>query len=72
MIAVPTTAGTGSEVSRAAVITDQEARVKRVIFHPLMLPGVVISDHPIVEYMPLYKGSKGEVVTQLVARWVVA
>jgi alcohol dehydrogenase class IV len=44
VVAVPTTAGTGSEVGRAAVITDQRALVKRIIFHPGMLPGQVILD----------------------------
>ena len=44
VVAVPTTAGTGSEVGRAAVITDQRAQVKRIIFHPGMLPGQVILD----------------------------
>ncbi len=44
IVAVPTTAGTGSEVGRASVITDEENHVKRIIFHPLMLPSVVILD----------------------------
>ncbi|GMR17004.1 MAG: iron-containing alcohol dehydrogenase [Gammaproteobacteria bacterium] len=44
IIAVPTTAGTGSEVGRAGVIGDPETHVKKVIFHPKMLPAVVISD----------------------------
>ena len=52
LIAVPTTAGTGSEVGRAAVITDQEARVKRVIFHPLMLPRRVILDPELTVGLP--------------------
>ena len=43
-IAVPTTAGTGSEVGRASVILDEETHVKKIIFHPRMLPAVVISD----------------------------
>jgi len=44
IVAIPTTAGTGSEVGRAAVVTDQGSREKKIIFHPLMLPKVVISD----------------------------
>ena len=38
VIAVPTTAGTGSEVGRAAVDPDEEAEVKKIIFHPRMMP----------------------------------
>jgi alcohol dehydrogenase class IV len=44
VIAVPTTAGTGSEVGRASVIKDEAARVKRIVFHPRMLPALVIAD----------------------------
>jgi len=44
IIAIPTTAGTGSEVGRASVITDEQAHVKRIIFHPKMLPSIVILD----------------------------
>jgi alcohol dehydrogenase class IV len=44
VIAVPTTAGTGSEVGRAAVITDEVEHVKRIIFHPRMMPAEVIAD----------------------------
>lgn len=44
VVAVPTTAGTGSEVGRASVITDEAAHVKRIIFHPRMLPAIVILD----------------------------
>ena len=44
IIAVPTTAGTGSEVGRASVILDESAHVKKIIFHPKMQPAVVISD----------------------------
>ena len=43
-IAVPTTAGTGSEVGRASVILDEDTHVKKIIFHPKMQPAVVISD----------------------------
>ena len=44
VVAVPTTAGTGSEVGRAAVITNEATHEKKIIFHPKMLPGIVISD----------------------------
>src|SRR5262249_34806421 len=44
IIAVPTTAGTGSEVGRAGVVTDTSAHVKKIIFHPKMMPSVVICD----------------------------
>jgi alcohol dehydrogenase class IV len=44
VVAVPTTAGTGSEVGRASVVTDPADHTKKIIFHPLMLPKVVIAD----------------------------
>ena len=44
VVAVPTTAGTGSEVGRAGVILDEAAGVKKIIFHPGMLPAIVILD----------------------------
>ena len=44
VVAIPTTAGTGSEVGRASVITDPVHQVKKIIFHPNMLPKVVILD----------------------------
>lgn len=51
-IAVPTTAGTGSEVGRAGVITNSETHVKKVIFHPKILPSVVIADPELTVGMP--------------------
>ena len=51
-VAVPTTAGTGSEVGRAAVITDQAARRKRIIFHPRMTPAAVIADPALTTGLP--------------------
>ncbi len=44
VIAIPTTAGTGSEVGRASVITDTDHKVKKIVFHPNMLPQQVILD----------------------------
>jgi len=52
IIAVPTTAGTGSEVGRAGVVTDSRAHVKKVIFHPRMIPSVVICDAELTVGMP--------------------
>lgn len=52
VVAVPTTAGTGSEVGRASVITDEDARVKRIIFHPKMLPAAVILDPELIVGLP--------------------
>ncbi len=43
-VAVPTTAGTGSEVGRVSVITDEETHTKRLIFHPRIMPVAVIAD----------------------------
>ena len=44
IVAVPTTAGTGSEVGRAAVVTNEKTHTKKIIFHPAMLPKVTICD----------------------------
>ena len=44
IIAIPTTAGTGSEVGRAGVITDEATQTKKIIFHPKMMPGTAILD----------------------------
>jgi alcohol dehydrogenase len=52
VVSVPTTAGTGAEVGRAAVITDSEKRSKRLIFHPRMMPGRVIADPELTAGMP--------------------
>jgi alcohol dehydrogenase class IV len=51
-IAVPTTAGTGSEVGRASVILDEVTHIKKIIFHPRMLPAVVISDPELTVGLP--------------------
>lgn len=52
IVAIPTTAGTGSEVGRAAVVTDEASHEKKIIFHPLMLPKVVISDPELTVGLP--------------------
>lgn len=52
VIAVPTTAGTGSEVGRAAVVTNEETHAKKIIFHPRMLPVVTILDPELTVPLP--------------------
>ena len=52
IVAVPTTAGTGSEVGRASVITNSETAEKKIIFHPKFLPSVVICDPELTVGMP--------------------
>jgi len=52
IIAVPTTAGTGSEVGRASVIVQEETHSKKIIFHPKMLPSIVISDPELTAGLP--------------------
>ena len=54
IIAVPTTAGTGSEVGRASVITNSETHEKKIIFHPKVLPAVVICDPELTVGMPKF------------------
>ena len=51
-VAVPTTAGTGSEVGRASVVTNSETHEKKIIFHPKVLPSVVIADPELTVGMP--------------------
>ncbi|MCB9598487.1 MAG: iron-containing alcohol dehydrogenase [Sandaracinaceae bacterium] len=52
VVAVPTTAGTGSEVGRCSVVTDEAAHKKRLIFHPKMLPERVICDPALTAGLP--------------------
>jgi alcohol dehydrogenase class IV len=52
IIAVPTTAGTGSEVGRAGVITREETHEKKIIFHPLMMPKIAIEDPELAVGLP--------------------
>jgi len=52
IIALPTTSGTGSEVGRAAVITNEKTHTKKIIFHPAILPKVTICDPELTVGMP--------------------
>jgi 4-hydroxybutyrate dehydrogenase len=54
IVAVPTTAGTGSEVGRASVISNSETEEKKIIFHPKVLPSVVICDPELTVGMPAF------------------
>ena len=54
IVAVPTTAGTGSEVGRASVITNTKTLEKKIIFHPKILPTVVICDPELTVKMPKF------------------
>jgi alcohol dehydrogenase class IV len=53
-ITVPTTAGTGSETSRAAAIINDETKVKKIVFHPRMLPTLTILDPELTVGMPAF------------------
>lgn len=52
VVAIPTTAGTGSEVGRAGVILNEETHQKKIIFHPRMMPALVISDPELTVGLP--------------------
>lgn len=52
VVAVPTTSGTGSEVGRASVITDESDHTKKIIFHPRMMPKLVIADPRLTVGLP--------------------
>lgn len=52
VVAVPTTAGTGSEVGRAAVVTHEATHTKKILFHPKMMPRVVICDPELTFGLP--------------------
>ncbi len=54
VIAIPTTAGTGSEVGRASLIVDEQTHSKKIIFHPNMLPGQVILDPELTLGLPAH------------------
>jgi len=60
IIAVPTTAGTGSETGRASAIIDKENGIKKIIFHPKFLPSIVILDPVLtVDLSPRLTGATG-------------
>lgn len=52
MVAIPTTAGTGSEVGRSSVISDDTTHVKRIIFDPRLLPPVTLADPELTVGLP--------------------
>jgi len=52
VVSVPTTSGTGSEVGRASVITDEASHTKKIIFHPGMMPAIVIADPELTVGLP--------------------
>jgi len=52
IIAVPTTSGTGSEVGRAGVITDETTHTKKIIFHPKMMPRIALLDPELTLGLP--------------------
>ena len=52
VVAVPTTAGTGSEVGRAGVILNEQTHQKKIIFHPQMMPRIVIADPELTVGLP--------------------
>jgi alcohol dehydrogenase class IV len=54
VIAIPTTAGTGSETGRASLIVDEETHTKKIIFHPTMLPDLVILDPELTLTLPAH------------------
>ncbi|MFD2173172.1 iron-containing alcohol dehydrogenase [Rhodobacter lacus] len=54
IIAVPTTAGTGSEVGRAGVLTNSDTHKKKIIFHPKLMPAVTICDPELTVGMPAF------------------
>ncbi|WP_445809607.1 iron-containing alcohol dehydrogenase [Yoonia sp.] len=54
IIAVPTTAGTGSEVGRAGVLTDSATHRKKIIFHPKLMPVVTLCDPALTVGMPAF------------------
>ena len=54
VIAIPTTSGTGSEVGRAAVISNEETKVKTIIFHPGMMPKLALCDPELTRALPAH------------------
>ena len=54
VIAIPTTAGTGSETGRASLIIDEDTYTKKIIFHPSILPDLVILDPELTTSLPAH------------------
>ena len=54
VVSVPTTSGTGSEVGRASVITEEATHTKKIIFHPGMMPAIVIADPELTVGLPAH------------------
>jgi len=54
VIAVPTTSGTGSEVGRASIISNEETKVKKIIFHPSMMPEIALCDPELTVGLPAH------------------
>mgnify|MGYP001260999295 FL=1 len=54
VIAIPTTAGTGSETGRASLIVDEDTSTKKIIFHPSILPDLVILDPELTTSLPAH------------------
>ncbi|HZG40739.1 MAG TPA: iron-containing alcohol dehydrogenase, partial [Nodosilinea sp.] len=52
IVAIPTTAGTGSEVGRSAVISDDDTHAKKIVFDPQLLPKVVLADPELLLGLP--------------------
>lgn len=52
MIAIPTTAGTGSEVGRSSVVSDDQTHAKKIIFDPKLLPPLVLADPELTYGLP--------------------
>ncbi|CAM3124701.1 alcohol dehydrogenase [Pseudomonas floridensis] len=71
VIALPTTAGTGSEVGRASVITDEQARVKRTILHLRMMPRIAILDASLTLDLPphLTAATGADALTHCMEAW---
>src|SRR5690606_20942361 len=53
-VAVPTTAGTGSEVGRSSVVSDDETHAKKIIFSPKMMPAMVFADPELTLGLPAH------------------
>jgi hypothetical protein len=54
VIAIPTTAGTGSELGRASVITNEDEARKVIVYHPRMMPDVVVMDPMLTTGLPAH------------------